>query len=424
MNKQYLIEHLHTTIDIALAALQRNRGRTILTILGVVIGIMAVVVVMSAGQAMKAFVLGELDSFGTDYIQVEPKAPNAAKDSSDSASAVAAGVALTALKYEDYTAMIKLPNMGASYAAITSQAIVKANGEKKTTMLYGLTYQYPLVDNDPLWSGRFFTEEEDSSLARVAVLGWTVKEKFFPGQDPVGQTIKIGQHNFKIIGVYAERGSSFFLNMDDLIALPLRTTQKLVMGVDHISFMIAKMVDTSREGETVEEANRLLRERHDLTTGNPNKDDFAVHTSAEAKDMLTTIVGGITLLLIALAAISLVVGGVGIMNIMYVTVTERTAEIGLRKAVGATRREIMWQFLAEAVTVTILGGIFGVIFGLAVTWLISVGAASQGYNFPFIISWSGVGLAVGFSVVVGIIFGYYPAKRAASLDPIEALRWE
>lgn len=424
MNKQYLIEHLHTTIDIALAALHRNRGRTILTILGVVIGIMAVVVVMSAGQAMKAYVMSALETFGTDYVEVEPKAPNAAKSSSDSATAVAEGVSLTALKKDDFAAITKLPNLGAAYAAVTGQAIVKANGDKKTTLLYGVTSQFPLVDSGQLWSGRFFTEEEDNSLARVAILGWGIKEKFFPDQDPVGQIIKIGSHNFRVIGVYAERGSAFFFSMDDLVILPLQTTQKIIMGIDHISFVIAKMVDLSREGETVDEVTRLLRERHDLNTGNPDKDDFAVYGAAEMQDMMSTIVGGITLLLVALAAISLVVGGVGIMNIMYVTVTERTAEIGLRKAVGATRREIMWQFLAEAVTVTILGGIFGVIFGLAVTWLISVGATSQGYNFPFIISWSGVGLAVGFSVVIGIIFGYYPAKRAASLDPIEALRWE
>ncbi|MEK7139531.1 MAG: ABC transporter permease [Patescibacteria group bacterium] len=381
-------------------------------------------VVLCAGQSMKAFILGQLDTFGTDYIQVEPKAPNTAKDSSASATAVAQGVALTAIKNNDYEAVIKLPNLGAAYAAVTGQAIAKANGEKKTTMLYGLTSQYPEVDAGTLWSGRFFTDEEDKSLARVAVLGWGIKEKFFPDQDPVGQMIKIGQYNFRIIGVYAERGSAFFFNLDDLIVLPLETTQKLIMGIDHITFLVAKMTDPSRAGETVDEVVRLLRERHDLDTGNPDKDDFAVHTAAEAQDLLTTIVGGVTLLLIALAAISLIVGGVGIMNIMYVTVTERTAEIGLRKAVGATQRDILWQFLAEAVAVTLLGGIVGVILGLLVTGVVSVGAASQGYNFPFIISWSGIALAVGFSVGVGIIFGYYPAKRAAGLDPIEALRWE
>lgn len=424
MNKQTIQARLHGTAEIAFAALHRNRGRTVLTILGIVIGIMAVVVVLSAGQAMKSFILGELDTFGTDYIQVEPKAPNTAKDSSDSGTAVAQGVALTAIKNDDFEAVRQLPNLGAAYAAVTGQAIARANGEKKTTMLYGMTSEYPLVDAGKLWSGRFFTEEEDKSLARVAVLGWGIKEKFFAGQDPVGQMIKIGSHNFRIIGVYEERGSAFFFNMDDLIVLPLATTQKLIMGIDHVTFFVAKMIDPAREGEVVDEVTRLLRERHDLDTGDPDKDDFAVHTAAEAQDLLTTIVGGITLLLIALAAISLLVGGVGIMNIMYVTVTERTAEIGLRKAVGATQRDILWQFLAEAVAVTLLGGIVGVVVGLLVTLLISLVAGTQGYNFPFIISYSGIALAVVFSVGVGIIFGYYPAKRAAALDPIEALRWE
>lgn len=424
MNKLELLSQLHVVFDSAIAALRRNRGRTFLTVLGIVIGIMSVVVVMSAGQAMKAFVLGELDAFGTDYVQVEPKAPNTKKDSSDSATAVAAGVSLTALKNDDFEAVRKLPNLGAAYAGVTGQAIVKANGEKKTALLYGLTSEYPLVDSGKLWSGRFFTEDEDQSLARVAVLGWGIKEKFFPGQDPVGQTIKVGQHTFRIIGVYEERGSAFFFNMDDLVALPLRTNQKLIMGIDHLTFFVAKMVNPDREGETVDEVTQLLRERHDLDSGNPDKDDFAVHTAAEAKDLLNTIVGGITILLIALAAISLVVGGVGIMNIMYVTVTERTAEIGLRKAVGATERAILWQFLAEAVTVTLLGGVLGVALGLGITWLVSIAATSQGYNFPFIISWGGVALAVGFSVGIGVLFGYYPARRAAQLDPIEALRWE
>ncbi|MBI5621516.1 ABC transporter permease [Candidatus Falkowbacteria bacterium] len=415
---------LANALPIATGALHRNKGRTVLTILGVVIGIAAVVVVMSAGNALEAFVLGQLEAFGSDYIEIEPKVPNVSKTSTANAHGLTQGVAMTSLKNDDLEAVQQMRNIKMVYGAVTGQAIVRYANDKKTAMLWGTTEDYPRIDTGEVAEGRFFTDEESRSLARVAVLGYDVKQRFFGEADALGQNIKVGKYNFKVIGVYSQKGSAFFFNMDDIIYLPLETTQKLIMGIDHVSFMVAKLQDPSREQESADEATRLLRDRHNLESDNPDKDDFAVNTPSEAKDILGTVIGGIQLLLIAIAAISLLVGGVGIMNIMYVSVTERTSEIGLRKAVGATSRDVLWQFLLEAVVITFVGGIVGVVLGIAVSAGVSVGASHFGFDFAFIISWAGVVLACIFSIGTGLLFGLYPARKAARLDPIEALRYE
>ncbi len=409
---------------ISSGALKQNRGRTILTILGVVIGIAAVVIVMSAGNGLEGYVMDQMDAFGTDYIELEPKVPNVSKTSSANASGVAQGVSLTSLDLEDAEDVATISNVKAMYAAVLGQEIVRYGNEKATPLLWGVTASYPEIDTLDLASGRFFTEEEDKSLTRVVVLGSDVKDKLFGDREAVGERVKIGKNNFKVIGVYQSKGSMFFMNMDDAIYVPLRTTQKIVMGIDHVTFIMAKMIDPDREDETKEEAMLLVRENHDLESDDPDKDDFAVNGSGEAKEMLDVIFGGITLLLVALAAISMLVGGVGIMNIMYVSVTERTYEIGLRKAVGATRKNILWQFLLEAVVITCAGGVVGVIIGIVVSWLISLLAVSQGIDFAFILSWQGIIIACLFSIGVGMLFGIYPARKAANMDPIEALSYE
>ncbi len=415
---------ISNALKISVGALKRNRGRTILTVLGVVIGIASVVVVMSAGNALEQFVMDQLAAFGTDYIEVEPKVPNVGKTSSANAQGLVQGVAMTGLKYEDAEDMAKIPNIKSMYAAVTGQEIIRYGSDKKTSMLWATTAGYSVIDSTGVAEGRFFTEEEDRGLARVVVLGKEIRERFFNDREAVGENIKIGKHNFKVIGVYGEKGAAFFFNMDDMVYIPLRTAQKLVMGIDHVSFIMAKLEDVSREQETADEVMLALRENHDITGNDPDKDDFSVNTASEAEDIIGTIFGGIQLLLVAIAAISLLVGGVGIMNIMYVSVTERTYEIGLRKSVGAKRKDILWQFLLEAVVITLLGGLIGVILGIGLSWLVTFGAATQGFDFAFIISWSGIVIACLFSIGIGLLFGLYPARKAAGLDPIEALRYE
>jgi len=305
---------------------------------------------------------------------------------------------------------------------VVGQAIATYESEAKTTNLWGVSADFLNIDSGKVGAGRFFDDGEDKGLAQVAVLGSKLKTNLFGGADPLGRYVKIGKLSFKVIGVMEERGASSFLDLDKMAFVPIRTLQKKIMGINHVMFVMAKLKDVNLSDQTVEDITYLMRERHDIT--DPVKDDFAVSTMAEAKDMINSILGGVTLLLAAIAAISLLVGGVGIMNIMYVSVTERIFEIGLRKALGATAKDILNQFLIEAISLTFLGGIVGIILGSLISWVVALVAQSQGFAWPFSLSFSSIFIAVGVSVAIGLIFGLYPAKKAASLNPIDALRQE
>ncbi|MFA5022095.1 MAG: ABC transporter permease [Patescibacteria group bacterium] len=405
---------------IAWQALRRNKARTFLTILGIVIGIMAVIAVMSAGDGFRSYVVGQIETFGTDAIEVEVKLPSTSQMSSDNAAGMAMGVTVTTLKLSDAEAIKKLPNVKDNYSAIIGQQIVSYQDEKKQTLLWGTTASFVNIDSSKVAQGRFFTEEEDRNLATVAVIGKTVQDKLFNGNDPLGKMIQIGRDKFLVIGVMDKRGSITFFDMDNLIYVPIQTLQKKVMGIDYVQMIFAKVYDKSLANQTAQDITFLMRQRHDIS--DPDKDDFAVMTMAEALDIYNTIFGVINLLLIAIAGISLVVGGIGIMNIMYVSVTERTYEIGLRKALGATNNNILWQFLWEALVITFFGAIIGFILGIGLSFLISVAASSQGLTWKFVISLNSIFLAVGVSFGIGLIFGVFPALTAAKLDPVTALR--
>jgi len=414
--KQYL--------QLATSTLWRHRLRSMLTGLGIVIGITAVIVIISAGRGVKGFLMGQFDAFGTNIIQTEVKTPSTAKNSTADAQSRSMGTVVTTLKISDMLAIRKHPNIVTNYAGQMSQAIVTALDQKKTVYLYGLSSTYLDIDTSKVAQGRFFTESEDNSLARVAVLGTKVASDLFGDADPVGQTIKIKQNNFQIIGLLAPRGSVSFFDLDNLVYVPIQTLQKQISGIDYVTFITSQYRDKSQVASTVADIEDILRTRHKIDSTNPDDDDFTVQTMDDAANILDTVIGGFTLLLIALASISLIVGGVGITNIMYVSVLERTFEIGLRKAVGAQRQQILKQFLMEAVILTGFGGITGIILGVAISALISVVAKWQGFAWDFAVPLYGVILAVGFSVGCGLVFGLYPARRAADLDPIEALRRE
>ncbi|OGF31578.1 hypothetical protein A2533_02870 [Candidatus Falkowbacteria bacterium RIFOXYD2_FULL_35_9] len=414
--------NLINTIKTAWQSLKRNKSRTFLTVIGIVIGITAVITVLSAGQAIKSLIIGELESFGSNYIQVEVKTPSTEQASTENAFSMVGGSVITSLKESDAQEIAKHPNISIFYTGLMGQEIVSYQNQLKKVFLFGTNEDFINIDSGEINQGRFFDEDENSSLAKVAVLGSKVKNELFGNNDSLGKYIKVGKEKFQVVGEMKERGASFTFDMDNMIFLPVKTLQKKLLGVDYVSFVIAQLEDNSTSAETAEEVTLIMRDQHDIT--DPNKDDFAVTTMEQAMEMLDIVISGVQILLIALGSISLVVGGVGIMNIMYVSVTERTFEIGLRKAVGAKNKNILWQFLSEAVIITFIGGIIGIALGILLSGLISVVAQSQGFDWKFSVSVSGIVLASLMSMIVGLVFGLYPAKRAAGLNPIDALRHE
>ncbi len=407
-------------LKIAYKALQLHKVRSVLTILGLVIGVTAIIVVMNMGMGIENFILKQMEIFGSDYVEVEIKVPSTSKTSTSNATGIAQGISITTLKLQDAKAIQKHPNITDYYAGLFGQDVVSFQGENKTTMIWGTSAQFFDLASSRVEVGRPFTAEEDQSQARVTILGQSIKEKLFGDSDAVGERVKIGNKSFRVIGILAKQDSSMFFDLNSFAFVPLRTLQKQMLGVDYIQFLIAYMKDPSQAEATAADVTAIMREQHDIT--DPNKDDFAVTTMEEALGMLDAITGGINLLLMAIAAISLLVGGVGIMNVMYVSVSERTYEIGLRKSVGATKSDILWQFLWEALSLTFIGGVIGVILGQLLSVLSALAAQYYGIDWGFNISITGLILGVGFSVITGLIFGIYPARKASMMEPVEALR--
>lgn len=410
------------SLQIAFRALRLHKVRSGLTVLGLIIGVMAIILVINLGQGIKAFIVGQVEVFGTDFVEVEIKVPATSKTSAQNAIDMAQGVLITTLKEEDAIAVSKHYNIRDYYSGLLGQEVLSYGAEKNTTMLWGVSASFFDLYNTPVVEGRGFTEEENRSQSRVVVIGKALREKFFQDGEAIGRQVSLGNKKFAVIGVMDEQGSLSFLDMDKIALLPVRTLQKQVMGVDHLQFIIAYMKDTKLSAVTAAELTDIMREQHNIT--DPKKDDFAVTTAEEAMEILGTVTNAITLLLVAIAGVSLLVGGVGIMNIMYVSVKERTYEIGLRKAVGANNKNILWQFLWEAIVLTFTGGFAGIVLGSLLSIASALGAQAAGFDWPVTYSATGLVLAFGFSVLVGIIFGIYPAKKAASLEVVEALRME
>ncbi|MBT4209739.1 MAG: FtsX-like permease family protein [Candidatus Komeilibacteria bacterium] len=409
---------LRNIFNIAVRALSRSKLRTFLTVLGVLVGISSVTIIISAGNSIETLIFKQIEGFGSNYIQTEVRVPKG----SGGNSAMVQGVVISTMKEKDRQDFLKLDNIDKTYGAVITQDIVSWQGELNKVMIYGVGADYINIDTTEIDVGRFYTADEDDSMARVIVLGSKVKEDLFGPSDAIGQNVKINKTSFKVIGVAKPRGAVFTFDLDDMVFVPVKTTQKLLMGIDYLQAITSQMVDSSKEDETAEQMRQILRENHEID--DPDKDDFEVMSGTEAKEMMATILGGMTILLVVLAGLSLIVGGGGIMNIMYATVAERTFEIGLRKAVGASPKDILQQFLIESIIITFLGGVFGIILGIIVIYAVYLGANYYGMDWPLAISWLGILLAIVFSVVVGLIFGLYPARKAAKLDPITALRKE
>lgn len=403
----------------SLRLIMRNRLRSFLTMLGIIIGVMSVVVIMSVGAGAQSLILNQVKSLGSNLVGVLP-----GKSDDEGPPAAVYGIVVTTLKTNDLEAILNQgnPHILAGTAYVRGADTVTSGEAEADTSFVGVNATYPDVETVTLTSGRFFTAEENNSLGKVAILGSETAEDLFDTTDPIGQTVKIKKTNFTVIGVLKKRGVSGFQNQDAQMFVPINTAQKLLLGIDHVTFMRFKVDDAAYIDSSVEYMKDVLRDQHNVT--NPENDDFTIRSADQGLEALTGITDALKFFLAAIASISLVVGGIGIMNIMLAAVEERTKEIGLRKALGAQEKDISSQFLVETIMITLTGGIIGILLGI----LISVSAAniarSLGYSWDLVISpWSiFLGCAVSFGI--GLAFGLSPAKRAARLNPIEALRYE
>ncbi len=419
---------MNTAIAQALQGLIRNPVRTILTTLGIVIGIATVIVVLSAGQGFNSLIVNEIESQGVNSLTIETRVPPSTKQrasgSSDitQGSASAQGVIVTTLKNRDVEDIENLPNVSGAYGAVFGQQVVSFKNVSKSVNIFGAGPTRFEIDSGVIAQGRAFTEGEDNSLAQVAVLGYEIAQDLFGDSDPLGQNIRVGTNNFNVIGVYEKRGGLGTMGDDQLLYVPIQTAQKKLLGIDYMLFVLAQLENNELAEVTAEDVRVLLRANHGIKE--EYMDDFLVNTQDSNLSTFETILSGITFLLIAVASISLVVGGVGIMNIMYVVVTERISEIGLKKALGAKNADILWEFLIEALLLTLLGGIMGIVAGSAVSYLIAQVAQSQGWAWEFTVPISAVVIAVGTASIIGLIFGVFPARKASLMDPIQALGHE
>ncbi len=419
-----MFKQLFLPIKLASRSLTINKGRTVLTLVGIVIGILSVIVVTSSGQGVKEYILGQIGSFGNDIIQVETKVPATGKTSSANATGQAQGIQITTLKIADGEAIKKIPNVDKFAPVNIGQGLASYQDQNKQVMIFGAGADYPFIDSaTKIAQGTFYSQGDDNGLSQVVVIGSDVKDTLFGSDDAVGKTIKVKGLNFRVIGVLEKRGAVTFFNYDELIYMPVQTLQKKILGIDYVRMITLKVKDANLIDVTAADVADVLKRQH--KTYKSDQEDFSVSTIQEAQKIIGDVFGTINILLLALTSISLVVGGVGIMNVMYVAVVERTFEIGLRKAVGATAADIRNQFLLEAVFITLIGGVVGIIFG----YLISFGASYFissffGFNINFPVTFGSIALATGFSMATGIIFGFYPAYKASQLSPMEALRKE
>ncbi len=416
--------HIFDNMRSALRALRANKLRSFLTMLGIVIGVSAVISLLSIGQGVESFINGQFNALGTNLLFVMPKLGN-----SQQAQFAAQIAYQTTLTQGDARALgdaRQLPDVSSSTAMIRLNALARFRDAKLTTTIQGANVDYLKMRGLEVAEGRGLTDDDVLGVARVAVIGKTVQDELFSADtNPLDQFIRLNDVPFRVIGLLPEKGGNQFANEDNQIIIPLTAARAYLRniqatnGLPGVSTILMQGVDPSTNAALKDDATNVLRDRHNINYR--NEDDFRVFTQADLLQSFGAISAAITVFLSAIAGISLLVGGIGVMNIMLVTVTERTREIGLRKAIGAKRRDILFQFLIESMTLSLLGGAIGIAIGIGGAMLVSALSHNQ---FQPSVSPITVALATGVSACVGLVAGVYPAQRAARLNPIEALRHE
>ena len=399
-------------LRLALRALARNKMRSLLTMLGIIIGVGAVIATVSIGQGAQYLVQQGIQNMGTNAVFI-------AAGSNRPGGARLGFWAVKSLTIDDLNAILReVPLIREAAPAVVSRTQIVYQNQNWNTGITGTTPNYFEIRNWAVESGTVFSQDEVDMAANVCVLGTTVANILFEKENPIGQTVRIGNLPFRVVGVLESKGQSVMgTDQDDVIFAPYTTVQKKISGITWIQFMNASAVTQEASLAAVPQIMALLRERHRIRPG--EDDDFFVRTQSEVADLANQTQSVMTLLLGSIASVSLIVGGIGIMNIMLVSVTERTREIGVRMAVGATEKDVQNQFLLEAVTLSMAGGLGGIVLGLIGSALIS-----KFLTWPTLISFWAILIAAIFSAAVGVFFGFYPARKAARLDPIEALRYE
>ena len=395
-------------IRLALRSIFRNKLRSFLTILGVVIGVAAVIAMVTVGQGSSAQVSASVESLGSDVLVIRPGQRGFGPPSG--------GTPVRRFNLRDADALAELTRLRAVAPQATSSETVVYGNANTSTSITGTNEAWAEISGWTFASGRNLTANEARSGAAVCVIGQTVREKLFGAADPVGQQIRVKAIACQVVGLLEEKGAgSFGQDQDDIVVMPIRLVQRRLNGNDDVSTIQAAVADNVPTEAAIAQIEDLMRERRKIGFG--QEDDFSVTDMKELASMLNSVNSVLSGMLSSVAAVSLLVGGIGIMNIMLVSVTERTREIGIRLAIGATGRQVLTQFLVEAVVLSLMGGVIGILVGLALAWGAGVFMA-----IPFTPSASVIALAFCFSAVVGVVFGYFPARRAAQMDPIEALR--
>jgi len=401
-------------IRVAFRALVRNKMRAALTMLGIIIGVSAVVAMVSIGQGAQATVQAQIDSIGTNLLFVSAGAQNVGgvrSGTGDSGTNTLTVEDLDAIKRE-------VPSVSMVTPTVNARGQLVAGNTNWNTSIQGVSEQYPDVRKWSVQSGEFFTDADVKTAARVLVIGQTIADNMFAGADPVGQTIRVQNLPFRVVGVMVRKGQDAQgRDQDDVAFSPYTTVQKKILGSPRLQIAYVSAVSPDATYTAQQQITELLRQRHKLNANDP--DDFTVRNMSDIAEAANQTNNTMTMLLACIAGVSLLVGGIGIMNIMLVSVTERTREIGIRMAIGARSSAVRSQFLIESVVLSLTGGLFGILLGIAVSV-----AIPRMLGWPTLISTMSIVGSVIFSAAVGIFFGYYPARKAAALDPIEALRYE